>query len=131
VNARLLFPLLSATLLAGCSRTARQEKQALEQVHQLAALTMMFVTHEARFPNDFEELLSATGADRAILVSPVQSDRSVPSYELLLPGKRLQEIREPARTVLIRSNYTIKHGARLFLFADGRVELFADSDLHE
>jgi hypothetical protein len=95
VKTRLLLLFLSAALLVGCSRAAREERQAIEQLRQLAALTFSFAAREARLPHSFDELFAATSADRALLVPPLGSDRGAPGYDLLLPGKPLRDIRNP------------------------------------
>ncbi|HET6407474.1 MAG TPA: hypothetical protein VFG14_06300, partial [Chthoniobacteraceae bacterium] len=61
--------------------------------------------------------------DPALLVAPLATDKSKPSYELLLPGKRISSITNPARTIAIRSLYTLKDGRRPAAFVDGHVEI--------
>ena len=75
-------------------------------------------------PKSFDELLAAQKTpDATLLVAPLATDKSKPSYELLLADKRLSSITNPAQTIAIRSLYTFKDGGYLAAFADGHVEI--------
>jgi len=94
------------------------------QLRELASLNLSFaVAHEGHLAKTFDELLSAQKiSDRSVLASPSARDKSKPSYELLLPGERLSNINNPARTIFIRPLDPLPNGGRYVAFADGHVE---------
>jgi hypothetical protein len=104
---------------------AADRKACMKQVSQLAALIGNFAeSHNGSFPKSFDELLAAQKTpDATLLVAPLATDKSKPSYELLLADKRLSSITNPAQTIAIRSLYTFKDGGYLAAFADGHVEI--------
>ena len=104
---------------------AADRKACMKQVSQLAALIGDFAeSHNGSFPKSFDELLAAQKTpDATLLVAPLATDKSKPSYELLLANKRLSSITNPAQTIAIRSLYTFKDGGYLAAFADGHVEI--------
>ena len=104
---------------------AADGKASTEQLKQLAALVHTFAaSHDGRLPKSFDELLTTQKTpDATLFVAPLAADKSKPSYELLLPGKRLSSITSPARTIAIRSLYTLKDGRHLAAFVDGHVEI--------
>ena len=95
-----------------------QLRELSKQIHTYAG------SHAGRFPESFDELLSAEKTlDQTSLVAPLASDKTKPSYELLLAGKERSRISDPVRTIAIRSLYTFKDGKHLAAFADGRIEV--------
>lgn len=125
----LLKYLVVMALIGFTSRVSADEsadwKTCLAQLKQLSKLTIDFVSsHNGRYPNSFDELLSVQKTpDATILVAPFATDKSKPSYELVMPGKELSRIINPSRTVAIRPLYTVKdkEGRQLVAFADGHV----------
>jgi hypothetical protein len=121
--------LVAIALIGFTSRVSADEaaarKACLEQLKQLAALVHTFAaSHDGRLPQSFDELLTAQKTpDATLFVAPLATDKSKPSYELLLPGKRISSITSPARTIAIRSLYTLKDGRHLAAFVDGHVEI--------
>ena len=124
---KLLLSILAVPVSLSANDTDDQ-RAAGWQIKNLAAITIAFANaHGNRFPASFDELLAATKtADKSILISPLATNRTKPSYELLLAGKRSDQIANPARTILIRSLVTTKDGKRVVSFVDGHVELVAD-----
>ncbi len=124
---RLLFFILTATVSLSANDTD-DRSAAVTHLSTLAKLTVDFMAaHDGRFPASFDELLAANKtADKSILISPLATDRTKPSYELLLAGKRLSQITNPSRTIQIRSLFTTKDGRRLVSCADGHVEFVTD-----
>jgi prepilin-type processing-associated H-X9-DG protein len=125
--------LFVTALFAFANRVSADEsadrKACLSQLRELASLSLTFASsHDGRLPKSFDELLSARKtSDPSLVVSPLAADKSKPSYELLLPDKRLSGIADPARTISIRSLYTLKDGRRLAAFVDGHVEILEQS----
>jgi prepilin-type processing-associated H-X9-DG protein len=116
-----LFCALAAIVHA--KDTADQIK-CIKQLRELASLSITYAGSHDRLPETFEELLSFQKVpDRSILIAPSARNKDKPSYELLLPGERLNRIVDPARTIFIRSLYTLPDGRRPVAYADGHVEI--------
>lgn len=101
---------------------------SLTQLRTLGQLVSSYVTtNDGRFPKTLDELIaSQKSADRSLLIAPMATDKSKPSYELTLPAERASQVVNPARTVLIRSRYKLADGQVPVLFVDGHVE-FAET----
>jgi hypothetical protein len=98
---------------------------SFKQLRQLAQLSSAFASgNGGRLPATFDELLAFHQiSDRSVLVSPYAKQDEKPSYELLLPGKKLSGVTRPDRTVAIRSLYALPEGGRLGAFVDGHLEI--------
>ena len=122
---------LGVAALGACTGPEVKEREAAAQFGQVARLVSEFAIREQRLPRNFDELFAANGSNRSLLISPLAADRSKPSYELLLPGTPISEIRSLSRVVVLRSLVTTKRGERLVGFLDGHSEWVADSDLQK
>jgi len=120
-----------AVALGACTGPTDQERDAAAQFGQVAMLVSEFAIRDQRLPRNFDELFAVSGANRSLLISSLATDQSKPSYELLLPGTPISEIRSLSRVVVLRSLVTTKRGERLVGFLDGHIEWIADSDLQK
>jgi len=107
------------------------EKTCLNQLREISSLHTTFTgAHHGRLPKTFDELLSGQKTpDRSILLAPLATDKTKPSYELLLPAEKLAHIVNPSRTIIIRAHYVLKNGGTPVVFADGHAEILDKSDL--
>lgn len=129
----LKYAILTALLfITACSRNddAANQKICIQQMRKLESLGVEYAaSHGGMYPKTFDELLSVQKIpDPTLLISPLAADKSKPSYELIFAGKKLislpdglMPIRNPGKTILIRSLYTTKGGYRLAAFADGHI----------
>ena len=121
----LLVAVFLASNVAAPAEEAKDRAACLREIRELSMLTTEFAAaHEGRLPKSFEELLSAKKSpNQALPIASIVADKNKPSYELLLSGAKLSSIANPARTISIRSLYTLKDGKSLAAFVDGHVEI--------
>jgi prepilin-type processing-associated H-X9-DG protein len=101
-------------------------RTSLVQLKSLGKLADNFTRSRGNhFPKTLEELIAFEKAPESLLISPMAAaaNKSGPGYELLLPGEELSKVRNPARTVFIRSRYKLQDGRLPVLYVDGHVEL--------
>lgn len=115
----LVLPAVSA------ARARAQEAACLNNVRVLCLACNAFAdANEDRLPASLDELKPFVGGTLAqVLQCPRQRGSAEPSYELLEGGKKLQEIGDPARTVIVRELHPHPRGTRAMGFADGHVEM--------
>jgi prepilin-type processing-associated H-X9-DG protein len=104
---------------------ASNRATSLNQLKTLGRIVSSFIAaHNGRFPKTLDELIASDKSpDPSLLIAPMATDKTKPSYELLLPGEYLSKVSSPARTVLIRSRYKLADDRISVLFVDGHVEL--------
>lgn len=103
--------------------------QVRAQTQQITANLNDFANKNGgRLPQDWKELIAATGMDPAILRAP-GSDSEEPGWDLLMPGVKMQEIRNSNEHILVVSRFEVEKGMRLAIFADGHVETIAAEDI--
>ncbi len=129
----LKYAILTALLFitaCSCNDDAANQKICIEQIRKLALLGLEFAaSYGGMYPKTFEELLSIQKApERTLLIAPLTVDKNKPSYEIIFLGNMSRPIgngkplmRDPSKTILIRSLYTTKGGYRLAAFADGHI----------
>jgi hypothetical protein len=98
---------------------------SLDQLRKLTTLVNSFlVSHDGRFPKTLDELIATQKSpDPSLLIAPTATDKNKPSYELTLPAERITQVRNPAKTILIRSRYKFADGKTPVLFTDGHIEI--------
>jgi prepilin-type processing-associated H-X9-DG protein len=102
--------------------------ESLNRLRDLSAAAMTYAaSHGNRFPTTIPVLLAASPQlSPKTALSPLASDKTVPSYEMVAPAQPLQQISEPPRTPMIRSLFTTKDGKRIVAFCDGHIEIVAE-----
>jgi len=108
------------------ARAARVE--SVNQMRDLSAAAMAYAaTHGNSFPTTIPMLLAASpllppGPE----ISPLASDKTKPSYEMVAPAQPFSRVSDPARTPMIRSVFTTKNGERIIVFCDGHIETVSE-----
>lgn len=114
---------------------ARQKAQAVGCTHnlrQLAMACMMYAEdHDGVLPAKLSDLYpDYVGNTTSVFVCPVHKGKEISvedidaksDYELKIPGAKLGEINDPARTIMILEKEPNHRGGRNAAYADGHVE---------
>lgn len=119
IGAGLLLPAVSG------ARAKAQEAACMSHVKQGAVACLAYASeHNGTLPaswDDVKDFLGGTHA-QSVLHCPMTHDPAI-SYELMQPGKRLAELTEPGRTILIREINATHRGRRVIGYADGHVDM--------
>src|SRR5687768_12559358 len=77
-----------------------ERKASLDQLRTLGTLAVSFAASQGgSLPETLEQLVAAQKPPNpALLIAPLAPDKTKPSYELLLPGKKISSIISPAST---------------------------------
>lgn len=134
-----LLPLVAGVLAIATSvvlpavsaaQAQAQEAVCLHNVRQGTAACVDFAReHDTALPvtwADVEKYFSGVSAAKSTLHCHQDQGVAV-SYELVHPGRRLAELGPPAETVIVREICANHHGRRAIGFADGHVEMRADT----
>jgi hypothetical protein len=101
------------------------ENASVMQIHDLSAAAMAYAAANGRLPATIAALLTASPSlSPGAATSPLASDKTVPSYEMVAPALPLQS--HPSGTPMIRSLFTTRDGNRIVVFCDGHIEKVAE-----
>jgi prepilin-type processing-associated H-X9-DG protein len=115
------------------AREKAQEAACLANLRQLSVACMMYATdHDNMLPAKLSELRPEYVAGTDVFICPVHRtgkaakvvvdvDRDS-DYELKLPGQKLSEVKDPARTIMLLEKQPNHRGGRAAAFVDGHVE---------
>jgi hypothetical protein len=99
---------------------AAQKARCLNTVKQICVALVAFADeHQGRLPQSLDQL--ALG--KQLLRCPTAAANAAPSYEFLIPGARLADIKKPSETVMVREINASHDGQRVVGFADAHVEV--------
>jgi prepilin-type processing-associated H-X9-DG protein len=128
----LLIVLLSLGWLVYQARAVAQARidqtVSVRQLSDLSAAAMAYAAaHGNRFPTTLAVLLAASPRlPPGMAISPLASDKTAPSYEMVAPAQALQQISNPAHTPMMRSVFTTQDGKRIVAFCDGHIEIVSE-----
>lgn len=98
------------------------------QIRELVSAAFGYAqSHDDNFPPSITALMAASPTLRPeTAVSPLATDKRIPSYEMVAPAKPLGQILTESHTPMIRSLFTTMEGKRIVAFCDGHVELLSE-----
>ena len=126
----LLAGMLVPAITAGRDRA--YEAVCANNVRQIMTASLTYaVDHNNTMPQSLDQLdkylnVGATDKARTVLVCPIAEDKTKPSYEIVSPGKKLNAVDDPAKTVFLREIQPHQKGRRAVGYMDGHVEIVQD-----
>jgi len=134
-----LLPLVTAVIAIAASvavpalsaaQAKAQEAVCLNNVRQCTLACVRYAQdHDTALPGSWGDVVKYVVNEtpgKSLLHCRQDPDRAV-SYEIVNPGQRLAALGHPEETIIVREIRANHHGRRAVGFADGHVELRADT----
>ncbi|MCX7009287.1 MAG: DUF4190 domain-containing protein [Kiritimatiellaeota bacterium] len=124
IGAGLLLPAFSN------ARGAAMQAACMNNVRQCTLACQMYAQeHDNTLPKNWDDVKAYIGGETSlqkVLHCHAEAGTTV-SYELVQPGKRLADLGQTETAVIVRETKATHRGKRAIGFADGHVEMRADT----
>ena len=111
------------------ARAAAYQAVCLNNTKQLMVASLQYAAeHDDAMPGTLDQLKPYLGGTQTavapkLLVCPLATDPTQPGYEIVAPGRKLNTVADPAKTVFIREIHPHPNGRRAVGYMDGHVEM--------